>query len=206
MILNFRVSAGFGLCTMAGHMEQGILWLLSIIAALFVGVFLKSYMSKKAENWATHEDIQKLVDQVRAVTVTTEEIKASISTEAWKRDLKKEACYELLKQLEPVSHSLSNLMAKYTRSSPELIQEAHREFVRSYGAYLNAQIVVEMVGSEQLREALQTLTKTIMATHQHIQAKDFERAWIAFPQFATGNEAFMNACRTELGFDDDKAR
>jgi hypothetical protein len=44
---------------------QWILWPLSVLAALFVGGFLKSYFSKKGENLATHEDIQKLVDQVR---------------------------------------------------------------------------------------------------------------------------------------------
>jgi hypothetical protein len=42
-----------------------ILWSLTVIAALFVGGFLKSYMGKKGENLATHEEIQKLVDQTQ---------------------------------------------------------------------------------------------------------------------------------------------
>lgn len=62
-----------------------IFWALSTIVGLFVGGFLKSYMSKKGENLATHEDIEKLVDQVRAVTQTTKEIEAKISGDMWDR-------------------------------------------------------------------------------------------------------------------------
>jgi len=36
---------------------------------------------KKGENLATHEDLDKLVVQVRAVTTTTKEIEAKISTD-----------------------------------------------------------------------------------------------------------------------------
>jgi hypothetical protein len=65
--------------------------------------------------------------------------------------------------------------------------------------------VVEMVGSEQLRQALRNLTHTITQAHQHVQEKDFGAAWQALDKFSVVNEAFMNACRTELGFDN-KAR
>jgi hypothetical protein len=43
------------------------------------------YLKKKGENLATHEDIGKLIDQVRAVTITTKEIEASISDRSWNR-------------------------------------------------------------------------------------------------------------------------
>lgn len=61
-----------------------ILWDLSVIVALFVG-FFSAYMAKKGENLATHEDIEKLVDQVRAVTTATKEIEAKISNDMWIR-------------------------------------------------------------------------------------------------------------------------
>jgi len=41
---------------------QWTLWPLSVIVSLFIGAFLKSYMGKKGENLATHEDIEKLVE------------------------------------------------------------------------------------------------------------------------------------------------
>src|SRR5208282_4811332 len=50
-----------------------------------VGLYLGAYLKKKGENLATHEDVDKLVEQVRAVTTTTKEIEAKVSGEAWNR-------------------------------------------------------------------------------------------------------------------------
>jgi hypothetical protein len=49
------------------------------------GAYLGSYLKKKGENLATHEDIDKLVDQVKAVTKATKEIEAKISDDVWSR-------------------------------------------------------------------------------------------------------------------------
>jgi hypothetical protein len=84
---------------MSGQMPTVLnadVWLLSVICALFIGGFLKSYMSKKGENLATHEDIEKLVDQVRAVTTATKEIEAKISGEVWDRQKRWELRRDLL--------------------------------------------------------------------------------------------------------------
>ena len=56
-----------------------------------IGAYLGSYLKKKGENLATHEDIDKLVEQVRAVTTTTKEIEAKISGELWDRQKRWEA-------------------------------------------------------------------------------------------------------------------
>jgi len=65
----------------------------AVVATLF-GLWIRSYfgeyLAQKAKNLATHEDIQKLVDQVRE----TERVKAEISDRVWDRqrrwDMKKE--------------------------------------------------------------------------------------------------------------------
>jgi hypothetical protein len=44
------------------------------------GAYLGSYLKKKGENLATHEDINKLVDQVSAVTTATKQIETKISS------------------------------------------------------------------------------------------------------------------------------
>ena len=48
-----------------------------------VGAYLGSYLKKKGENLATHEDIGRLVDQVTAVTRATKEIEGKISDDFW---------------------------------------------------------------------------------------------------------------------------
>ncbi len=86
------------------------MWVLSVIAALFIGSFLKPYLKKKGENLATHEDISKLVDQVKAVTRTTEEIKSEISSGLWDRqrrwDMKREVVFDAAKRLSEVEDAL----------------------------------------------------------------------------------------------------
>jgi hypothetical protein len=94
---------------MAGQMEQGLAWVLSVIAALFIGGFLRSYMSKKGENLATHEDINKLIDQVAAVTTTTKRIEANISTEMWQRERKSDLQLKVIDSVNALtSHFLQH--------------------------------------------------------------------------------------------------
>jgi hypothetical protein len=47
------------------------------------GAYLGAYLKRKGEDWATHEDIDKLVKQVAAVTTVTKKIEGQISDEYW---------------------------------------------------------------------------------------------------------------------------
>jgi len=60
------------------------------LVASGVGAYLGSYLKKKGENLATHEDIDKLTEQVSAVTATAKQIEATISNEMWRRERKAE--------------------------------------------------------------------------------------------------------------------
>ena len=53
-----------------------------------IRAYLGSYLKKKGENLATHEDIDKLLAQVTAVTQATKEIEAKISVDVWERQKK----------------------------------------------------------------------------------------------------------------------
>jgi len=115
-------------------MEHYALWALSIIASLFLGGFLKSYMGKKGENLATKEDIEVLVEKVRresqamkeaeivaiqnkldtvvaqnqAIVRSSEEIKDQISSRQRTWELKREAAYDIMKLLATFSHVLAS--------------------------------------------------------------------------------------------------
>jgi len=73
------------------------------LAGGWAGAYFGGYLTKKGENLATHEDIDKLVDQVRAVKQTTREIEAKISDEVWDRqkrwELKREVLFEATRAL-----------------------------------------------------------------------------------------------------------
>jgi hypothetical protein len=76
-----------------------IAWGLSVLAALFVGGFLKSYMGRKGENLATKEDFNILLGQLTLQTQATEGIRNDISTKVWIRQLKKDIAFETLRNL-----------------------------------------------------------------------------------------------------------
>lgn len=94
------------------------LWLLSIIVSLFVGGFLKSYVSKKGENLATKEDIKDIVDQMKLTTKATEEIKTEISDAAWDRqkrwELKRDIVFETARKTAQETEAMTRLVAIYS--------------------------------------------------------------------------------------------
>jgi hypothetical protein len=77
------------------------------------GAYLGSYLKKKGENLATHEDINKLVDQVSAVTTATKQIETKISSDLWDRqkqwELKREVLFDAAKKLSEVDNRLLSL-------------------------------------------------------------------------------------------------
>jgi|ERR1700693_2675913 len=136
-------------------------WLLALIPFVFsgLGAYLGSYLKKKGENLATKEDIKDVVEQVRAVTTVTEEIRTKISNEAWDRqkrwELKREVLFEVTKRLGPVTDATTKLHAFYQtqKENPGPIsphrQEERLKLVEEWGEaasqFDNASIFVDVV-------------------------------------------------------------
>lgn len=76
----------------------------------WLGSFLNGYSSEKGKNLATHEDIDKLVNQVRIVTQTTKDIEAKISDQVWDRqrrwELKRDQIFKIADQASTAKDSL----------------------------------------------------------------------------------------------------
>src|SRR5579863_4588638 len=93
-------------------------WGLTTLIAAFVGSFLAGYLKKKGENLATHEDINKLVTQVAAVTEATQSIEARISNEVWGRqrqwEMKRDALFEAVRAIGTMDDALITLNSTYT--------------------------------------------------------------------------------------------
>jgi hypothetical protein len=83
---------------------------LSFLSGVVLTTYLRGYSAKKGENLATHEDISKLVDQVKAVTEATKKIEAEISTGVWDRqkrwEMKREVLFEAAKRLAEIEDAL----------------------------------------------------------------------------------------------------
>jgi hypothetical protein len=91
-------------------LPEVVAWGLATICAAFLGSFLPSYMKKKGENLATHEDIKLLTDQVAAVTSTAKEIEAKISSEVWDKqklwELKRDVLFRATERLAGLDDAL----------------------------------------------------------------------------------------------------
>ena len=70
-----------------------------ILLASGIGAFVGSYLRKKGEHRAIHEDLDKIVEQLRQTTKATEEIKAQISGDLWVRQRRRELQLEILKEM-----------------------------------------------------------------------------------------------------------
>jgi hypothetical protein len=80
MILGIR-SRGIGMFIQGDLSYAGI----SVVTVLSAGIgaYIGAYLKKKGENLATHEDLDKLVVELKATTETTKSIEARISNDLW---------------------------------------------------------------------------------------------------------------------------
>src|SRR5580698_7508842 len=78
-------------------MDSLTLILMAVVSGC--SAYFGAYLRKKGENNATHEDIDKLVEQIAAVTTTQKRIEATISNEGRQLEIKKEVLFEVVKEL-----------------------------------------------------------------------------------------------------------
>ena len=90
---------------------------LSFLLGVVLTPYLRGYSAKKGENLATHEDIDKLVDQVSVVTQTTKEIESKISGELWDKqkhwEMKRDVIFEMSKKMSAVDDALASMYSTH---------------------------------------------------------------------------------------------
>jgi hypothetical protein len=201
---------------MTGPMDRAsaalVLFLLPFMAA-GAGAYLGAYLRKKGENLATHEDIEKLNDQVRVVTTTAEKIEAKISGELWNRqkrwELKREVLFEASRSLAAIDEAIIALdsMLQVERKPDELgwhdIDAEQREkWRRASARFDEAKMLVDMVCE---RETSQAFGKFRMLATDIAQAviKDKDAAFRSKSsvELSLSLIAARAAVRKELGID-----
>jgi hypothetical protein len=130
----------------------------------WAGAYFGGYLKKKGENLATHEDINKLVDQVRAVTQTTKEIEAKISDEVWagqKRwELKREVLFEATRALAGIEDALISLhsLTKVEKKENDITWVTARhdktlKWTKAYSVFEEASLLVMVVCNREAGQA-----------------------------------------------------
>jgi hypothetical protein len=203
---------------MAGQMPTTlivVIWLLTVIGALFIGGFLKSYMSKKGENLATHEDIDKLVEEIRAVTTTTEEIKARISGDVWDRqkqwELKRDLLLDVVRRMDDLGDAVTKLHAvcmidkkaqeKGVPRSLEARVAAGESFGENASAYDQAVSLVRLVCGDNVIKSLHEFGLMSRRLYQETTGEKPEAFLVKAKKYVEKQKSIIAEIRKELGVD-----
>jgi hypothetical protein len=145
---------------------------LSFLLGVVLTPYLRGYSAKKGENLATHEDIDKLVHQVAAVTQTTKEIESKISGELWNKqkhwEMKRDVIFEMSKKISGVDDTLTSMYSKHNyyrtlaqsgemvdaHAKAETLLIATKNFGKAADAYDEALALMSIVYSLELHQAL----------------------------------------------------
>lgn len=176
------------------------------------GAYLGSYLKKKGENLATHEDIGKLVDQMKAVTQATKEIEAKISNEVWSRqkrwEVQQAALLESLKELASSEAFLWSLVHAYgamdgeTEQGIQLRKDASEKYMTAINAFWRTQLATAIVCGKNISDALEKVDRLMaMVRNKAIQgnAVDIWGKW--FEEVQVAKRELGSAIRKELQFE-----
>jgi hypothetical protein len=178
------------------------------------GAYLGAYLRKKGENLATHEDIDKLNDQVRSVTQITEEIKAKISNEVWDRqkhwELKREVLLQAAKRLAKIDDVMTRLVTFVQLAGTE---PTDRDWTESWNERLTAwqtasaefdeaRLFAEIVCDKETREALNAFAVLTAELAMKIVTKNNPPLYSeSRAKLVTALARAREALRKELGID-----
>ena len=109
-------------------MQTAVIIIVFLANACLVGagIYLSSYLTKKAEGLATKEDFTDLKEQTAELTRTTKKIEAEINEDLWGRqkrwELRRDAAFEAAKVSGAVKDALTALHAVYMTDKQSLAQ------------------------------------------------------------------------------------
>ena len=191
------------------------LWILSFLLALFVGAYLKGYMQKKGENLATHEDIEKLVDQVKAVTQATKEIETKISGELWNQqrrwELKREVLFEATRRVMAVFEALKTLdnMLQTEVEKPEHKEalswrqgkiDANKKYFEAIAALGESSLLAALTCEKPVVDAISEYRRLLADVGKKISTDHDPKAFDeSFPKMIELRKAVGDAFRKDLG-------
>jgi hypothetical protein len=190
---------------------------ISVVTVLSAGIgaYIGAYLKKKGENLATHEDIDKLVVQIKATTEATKSIEARISNEVWDRqrkwEIKKETLFDATRGLVDLNNGLMQLrsIAEAKKTHPDipdnvwLLQENEALKACTEAAYSLQKITLLLsvtVGTEVLT-AFSKIDNILKDMSTKTSSHDFEGASALVEPMRKNMSELIAKIRSELGVD-----
>jgi len=175
---------------MTGQMQPWVIPSLTLAASVTGSIF-GGWLSKRGEIKAIHGQLDKVVAQNEAITRANEEIKSEISDRTWSRIVRKDACFDLLKQIPKINNALAAVIAL---NNEHTMAEANRAHI----AYLEVETILAIVCTERLQPARISMTAAISRVIRATMQNDTERARRECAGLGIVFNDFNQACRVEL--------
>jgi hypothetical protein len=142
-------------------------WIVPVltVGASFLGGLFGGYISKRGEIHAVHKELDKVVAQTTAITKATEEIKDTLLTKAWARDIRKEVSFEAIKTMGKLNDRVTDFMVSHRMKDGEFLtdtlrrRKAANDFDAIHDDLLGIQMLVAVVCSNDVSEAIGELLK-----------------------------------------------
>lgn len=174
------------------------------------GAYFGAYLKQKGKNLATQEDIDKLVGQVAAVTKTTKEIEAKISSEVWDRqklwELKRNVLFELAKRVAAICDALGSLSNAYEiarkdhlASYIEVKNEMNQKWFAALTALEESKLFVDVICGNDLQDTVHTFKHRAVNIAYAISKDDPEIFLKSHPELRKLRDDVVEATRKELG-------
>jgi len=192
--------------------DMGLVVFVSSSLSAGAGAFIGSYLKKKGENLATHEDINKLVDQVKSVTQATKEIEAKISGDLWDRqkhwEAKRDSLLSAVKSLSSVDRhfSLFREIVDFGLKNKPLEEQVNIKLFEAVKDYSAAQdtldeavLLVDMICGGTAVLTLREVRKLVGQRSEFLVKKNVDGADALKKKYYRSLYDFKSALRKELG-------
>jgi methionine salvage enolase-phosphatase E1 len=136
---------------------------LNNLVSLFWKPWASAYAGEKAKNIARKEDLDKILAEVRAVTVATNEIEAKISGELWDRQMhwtqKKDVYGDLVSNVNELMDAYTELYTYVlgSQTEPKLLSQASAKIRAGYEKYYRSCGLARIFASAECNTAIETL-------------------------------------------------
>lgn len=192
-----------------------LLALFALINAMLVW-FLGSYLKKKGENLATHEDLNKVVEQMSAVTAATKKIEADISSGVWdkqkrwemRRDILFEvtkrvaALYDAIGQLQVVLRTQNaNVTLKASQVGQQMKVDANMKYFARMAELKESQFFVEVTCGNEVADAIDTFNSLVTRVAAGINDENAQIFNDSLPEIIKFRNGIRDAIRKELAID-----
>lgn len=175
------------------------------------GAYLGAYLKRKGENLATHEDVDKLVGQMAAVTQATKEIEAKISSDVWNQqkrwEMKREVLFDAAKRIVELDEgllALDTLLHMDEPDGPQWVEHRHKAVLGwrdALARFEETKILVSVVCSKETSVGFSELGMFVSNLGAKLTKKDAQIYKQSMQDLAMLLMKTRAAIRKELGVD-----